>query len=103
LIKTERPLFERIALLLQGGGALGSYQAENQRGHRRDQCDAELHNILRSRAQMMLGQCAAHKHGEQRAVEHQRKRDALDRYCAENYLRWECDVPFDAASASQCE
>ena len=26
-VVTERPPFERIALLLQGGGALGSYQA----------------------------------------------------------------------------
>jgi NTE family protein len=26
-VATERPPFERIALLLQGGGALGSYQA----------------------------------------------------------------------------
>src|SRR5208283_3874998 len=26
-LATERPPFERIALLLQGGGALGSYQA----------------------------------------------------------------------------
>ena len=26
-VRTERPPFERIALLLQGGGALGAYQA----------------------------------------------------------------------------
>jgi hypothetical protein len=64
LIKTERPPLERIALLLQGSGALGSYQAQNQRGHRRDQCDAELHDILR-------------------AAEHECERDATDRYCAQ--------------------
>ena len=61
-------LQQLVAPRVVGALCRGDQQAEVQRRHRRDQRDPQLHDILRIRAQMMPGQYAVHKDGEQGLV-----------------------------------
>jgi hypothetical protein len=46
----------------------GQQQTEDQGGHRRDQRDPELYDLLRFRAQMMVGEQPAQRHRQKRAL-----------------------------------